>query len=422
MQSAMTTPHLDFWFDFSCPYAYLASTQVEALAARTGATLQPRPMLLGGVFRAVGTAQNLSVTLGPAKARHNLLDMRRHAALWQVPFEMPAGHPYRTVTALRALLAAGEPFMPLAHRFYQAYWVHGADLGDEAVVARVLRDAGHDADAVLARAASDAVKDDLRRRTDEAIALGLFGAPGCVVDGRLYWGQDRLDEVERALGGAPAALPSAAAWDGPTAPVDLWFDYSSPFSALGVLRAPALLGAALRYRPMLLGGLFRAIGQVDVPLQTMNAPRRRWVAEDLARQAAAIGFPLRWPSRFPFNTTLPLRVTLLSGAGDSPAGVRLIERLYHAAWAQDLDVSSPDVVRALCDEVGLDGATLVEAAGAPEAKAALRAATDEAVAAGVFGAPTYVVRPPAGAPQLFWGADRLELATLAARGDRRLTA
>src|SRR4051812_21029100 len=92
---------LDFWFDYSCPYAYLASTQVEALAARAHAALTWKPMLLGGVFRAVDTPQNLSEVLVPAKAQHNLADMQRWAALFGVPLAMPAGHPFRTVEALR---------------------------------------------------------------------------------------------------------------------------------------------------------------------------------------------------------------------------------------------------------------------------------------------------------------------------------
>src|SRR5687767_7400842 len=97
---------LDFWFDYSCPYAYLGSTQVEALAARTGASLSWRPMLLGGVFRAAGTPQNLSETLSPSKAHHNGLDMLRWAALFGVKLVMPAGHPFRTVEALRATIVA----------------------------------------------------------------------------------------------------------------------------------------------------------------------------------------------------------------------------------------------------------------------------------------------------------------------------
>jgi 2-hydroxychromene-2-carboxylate isomerase len=187
---------LHFWFDYSCPYAYLAATQVAALASRTGAELVYEPMLLGGVFRAVGTDQRLFATLSPQKARHNGLDMQRWAELFGVPLRMPEAHPMRTVEALRATLLAGIDPRVVAG-FYRAYWVEGRPPSDETTMRDVLTSAGHDASAVLAKL--DEAKDDLRVRTDRAIAHGIFGAPAFVVDGEMYWGQDRLDFVERAL-------------------------------------------------------------------------------------------------------------------------------------------------------------------------------------------------------------------------------
>jgi 2-hydroxychromene-2-carboxylate isomerase len=200
---------LDFWFDYSCPYAYLGSTQVEALARRTGATLTFCPMLLGGVFRAIGAPQNMMDVLSPPKARHNLNDMHRWAEYFGVPFKLPMGHPFRTVEALRATLVTRcDP--NVIHGFYRAYWIEGQKPSDPATLRAVLSAAGHDADQVLARLQDDDVKDDLRRRTDEAIALGIFGAPSFIVNKmHLYWGQDRIDFVAQALT-APVATGQAA--------------------------------------------------------------------------------------------------------------------------------------------------------------------------------------------------------------------
>lgn len=178
---------LELWFDYSCPYAYLASTQAEALAARTGARLVWKPMLLGGVFAARATPQNLAGTLGPAKARHLSADLARWADLFGVPLVMPAEHPRRTVSALRATLARGcDP--AVIHALFRAYWVEGRAVEDAAVVRAIT--GAHDL---------DAWRDDLRARTDEAIALGIFGAPTFRVGPELWWGQDRMPLVERHL-------------------------------------------------------------------------------------------------------------------------------------------------------------------------------------------------------------------------------
>jgi 2-hydroxychromene-2-carboxylate isomerase len=417
---------LEFWFDFSCPFAYVASTQVEKLAQRTGAELDLRPMLLGGVFKARGTPQNLAATLGPAKTRHNLDDMRRQAQRVGVPLRMPQSHPMRTVEALRCVLAAGPSLpqshhtlpqshhtlpqshhtLPLIHRIYRAYWDENADIADRAVLTRALTEVGLDAAAILARAESRAIKDELRRRTDEAVARGVFGVPTYFVGEQLFWGQDRADMVEAALGGRPASPVSS-----PTAPVDFYFDYSSPFAYLAIMRA-AELGPQVRWRPLLLGGLFRNLGTPDVPLFVQSPEKRRHTMQDLDRQAERAGLPFKFPSRFPIRTVLPLRVTL--AAGSPPA---LVRALATALWAEDRDISDPAVVAAIADSVGLDGAALVAAAETPELKRALVTGTAEAEAAGVFGVPTFVVQTAERGPQLYWGADRLTLAAAAAGGE-----
>ncbi|MCB9786568.1 MAG: 2-hydroxychromene-2-carboxylate isomerase [Deltaproteobacteria bacterium] len=413
---------LEFWFDFSCPYAFIASTRVEAVAERTGATLVPRPILLGGLFRAIGQPTDVSASLGAAKARYNALDVQRQARLWDVPLTFPKGHPLRTVTPLRALLAAGEPRMDLIHRFYRAYWIEGVDISTDAGTARVLGEAGLDADALLAKARTDAIKDALRQRTDEAVARGVFGVPTFGTGKHIQFGQDRLAVVEAALGGNPPSLAEAVGAGetegAPLSPVDFWFDYSSPFSAIAAARAEAAFGDALRMRPMLLGGVFRDVGMDNLPMQAMSPPKRVWAGHDMARQARDARMPFRWPSRFPMRTILPLRMTLAAGP-DTAEGRALIRAFYRAYWCDDRNIGEADEASAIASEAGLDGPALVQATAAPEIKEQLIANGSEAVAAGVFGAPTFVVHHADGERSLYWGNDRLELALLAARGDRR---
>lgn len=193
---------LHFWFDYSCPYAYLASTQVETLAKKTAAELVWEPMLLGGVFAANDTPQNLMNILSPAKAAHNANDMMRWAEIFGVALHWPKAHPMRTVDALRATLATGiDP--KVIHGFYKAYWIDGRPPSEKTTMQDVLSAAGHDL-GILEKLGD--YKDDLRKRTDRAIAKGIFGAPTYVIDDELFWGQDRMHFVEKALLGQPLRM------------------------------------------------------------------------------------------------------------------------------------------------------------------------------------------------------------------------
>jgi 2-hydroxychromene-2-carboxylate isomerase len=184
--------------------------------------------------------------------------------------------------------------------------------------------------------------------------------------------------------------------------LDVWFDYSSPFAYLGVSQAEALArrqNAELRWRPILLGGLFRDLGQVDVPLFAMGADKQAYVLKDLERWAWWWGLPFRYSPHFPLRTVLPLRVTLAH-----PQPGDFIRRVFRAAWAEEQDISRPEVLL----DCGATPELLEQAAGQKES---LRQNNEAAKAAGIFGVPTFVVNDR----HLFWGQDRISLveATLA---------
>ena len=190
---------VDCWFDYSSPFAYLGTTQVERVAREAGGEVRFRPFLLGALFKKLGTPLVPLHSFNAPKRAHQEADLERWASVWEVPFRFTTRFPLRTVTALRITLLAGSP-PPLIHRIMRAAWVDDEDPNDPAVLRRCLADAG--LDEALAERAGEA-KQALFDATEEALDRGVPGAPTFVVGDQLYWGQDRLDFVRRALEGRP---------------------------------------------------------------------------------------------------------------------------------------------------------------------------------------------------------------------------
>jgi 2-hydroxychromene-2-carboxylate isomerase len=416
------TATLGFWFDYSCPYAYLASTRLAAIEAAYPLKIRYEPMLLGGIFRAREVPQFLAGTLGPAKARHLANDLARWSEALGAPFEMPAEHPFRTVEALRVTLATGiDP--RVVHGFFRAYWVEGKPVSAPATLRRVLGEAGYAADEFLKRlddpVAGPQLRDDLRARTDRALALGLFGAPAWEIEGRtFFWGQDRVDFALRAMGFADDRLPDIARPEPlPPSPgvarpmphtLEFYWDFSSPYAYLGSTQAKALAertGATLVSRPMLLGAVFKAIGQNSIPMETFSEAKRAYGLRDMHDWAEHWGVPFAFNPTFPLNSVKALRCYLALPEDRQDA---FREATFRAAWADGKNIGDDAVLREL---LGDDADTIFEQTQTPAIKQALFAATDRAVAAGAFGAPTWVVD----GEKLFFGQDRLPLVERALR-------
>lgn len=194
----MTKHTLEIYWDFSSPFAYLGSTQAEALAKRHGAQLVWKPMLLGGVFKAIGQADVPLFTWSDAKKKYYFDDMHRWAAYWGVPFKFPSTFPTNSLKALRVYFALPEERRAdFRTRTFHAYWAEDRNIADDAVLRELV---GPDGEAVLARTQDPAVKKALIDATEAAVKAGVFGAPTWVVDGKeLFWGQDRIPLVEREL-------------------------------------------------------------------------------------------------------------------------------------------------------------------------------------------------------------------------------
>jgi 2-hydroxychromene-2-carboxylate isomerase len=191
---------VEFFFDVGSPAAYLALTQLPAIARETGATIAYKPFLLGGVFQATGNRSPMEVA---PKGRYMQADLERFARRYGVPFRHNPHFPINTLMLMRGAIAlqarAPERLLPYVDAVARAIWVDGRNMNDPATVAAVLQQAGFEPEPLLAMTADPQVKEQLKAATQEAVDCGVFGAPTFFVDGTLYWGQDRLDFVKEAL-------------------------------------------------------------------------------------------------------------------------------------------------------------------------------------------------------------------------------
>jgi len=191
---------VEFYFDVGSPAAYLAWTQLPAIAQEAGAGIVYKPFLLGGVFQATGNRSPMEV---PAKGKYMQADLERFARRYGVPFCHNPHFPINTLALMRVALGLQlrEPqkMRPYVDAVFRAIWVDRKDMNDPAVVASVLQQAGFDPRQLLALAADPEVKEQLKATTQEAVVRGVFGAPAFFVGGHLFWGQDRLDFVKQEL-------------------------------------------------------------------------------------------------------------------------------------------------------------------------------------------------------------------------------
>ena len=191
---------LEFFFDLGSPATYLAYTQLPALCAETGTQLVYQPMLLGGVFKATGNASPITV---PAKGRYMFNDLARYAQRYNVTLRFNPHFPINTLVLMRAVtgihIHQPERFQAFIDCLFRALWVEGRHLGDPAVVAAVLTEAGFNPEDVLALANDESVKAALKANTEQAVQRGVFGAPSMFVGDQLFFGQDRLEFVREAL-------------------------------------------------------------------------------------------------------------------------------------------------------------------------------------------------------------------------------
>ncbi len=187
---------IEFYFDFSSPYGYLAAQRIEEVVQEYDREILWKPFLLGAVFKITGVKPALDI---PLKGDYARLDLARSARLYDTPFVLPETFPFMSVAACRASYwlneSDPEAARVLIEALYDTAFGAGKSIREPAEVAAVAEELGHDPDTVLAAVQEPRIKDLLRREVEAALAKGVFGSPYIIVDDEPFWGFDRLDDV-----------------------------------------------------------------------------------------------------------------------------------------------------------------------------------------------------------------------------------
>ena len=187
---------IEFYFDFSSPYGYLAAQRIEEVVAESQREVLWKPFLLGALFKTTGAKPLLDI---PMKGDYARLDLARSARLYDTPFVLPETFPFMSVAACRASYwlneSDPEAARELIEALYDTAFGEGQSIREPAEVAAVAEELGHDPDEVLAAIQEPRIKDLLRREVEAAVVKGVFGSPYIIVDDEPFWGFDRLDDV-----------------------------------------------------------------------------------------------------------------------------------------------------------------------------------------------------------------------------------
>src|SRR5688572_23634142 len=193
---------VEFHFDFGSPNAYLSHAVIPAIEQRTGAKFQYVPILLGGVFKLTNNRPPIEVLNGIRnKLEYQQLEMRRFIERHRISFQFNPSFPVNTLALMRGAVAAQRlgMFERYVDEMFRHMWVQPRKMDDAGVLRAALQESGFDAEKLLALAQDQTVKDELAANTSRSVERGTFGSPTFFVGDEIYFGKDRLRDVEEAI-------------------------------------------------------------------------------------------------------------------------------------------------------------------------------------------------------------------------------
>ena len=182
----------DFYFDFISPYSFLAHKEIRKIENKIRIKIRYKPILLGGLHNLHGIKAPVFI---PAKARHMIRDCKLIAEKNNVKFKFNSYFPIRSLNLMRGVLVAEEDNIKSYYidNIFNTIWQDGLNMNDEIIIQKILKNLSVNPKTFFLRSTSPAVKDSLRKKTNDAYEKGIFGAPTFVSNNKIFWGQDRIE-------------------------------------------------------------------------------------------------------------------------------------------------------------------------------------------------------------------------------------
>ena len=182
----------EFYFDFVSPYSFLAHKVINKLERKNSIKIKYKPILLGGLHNLHGIKAPAFI---PAKAKHMIRDCKLIAEKNKIKFKFNSYFPIKSLNLMRGVLVAEEDNYKSYYidTIFNAIWKDGLDMNDENIIQKILKNLNVNPKTFLLRVASSAIKESLKKKTNDAYEKGIFGAPSFVANNKIFWGQDRLE-------------------------------------------------------------------------------------------------------------------------------------------------------------------------------------------------------------------------------------
>ncbi|MDP6681111.1 MAG: 2-hydroxychromene-2-carboxylate isomerase [Pelagibacteraceae bacterium] len=184
----------EFYFDFASPYTFIAHKEIRKIEKENFVKMKYMPILVGGLLKLSGIKANADI---PIKAKYMIKDCKLWAEKYKIIFKFNNYFPINTLNLMRCVLVAEKKDIApnFIDKVFDVIWKDGLNLNDNIIVEKLLKNLDLNPKTFLMEAVNPVIKDELKRRTDEAYNKGIFGTPSFIVNNKMFWGQDRLEFV-----------------------------------------------------------------------------------------------------------------------------------------------------------------------------------------------------------------------------------